>query len=451
MIQGKKIVIFGFGKEGVASANFLGKNNQITVIDEKSQSEIDREFFKKLKIQNVDFYFRGRLPRDLHFDYLIRSPAVRLDNPIIKLLAKNGAVLTSATKIFFDKCPGKIIGVTGTKGKGTTATLIYEMLKTQFDNVFLAGNIGTPALEILPKVNKESVVILELSSFQLIDLQKSPQIAVVLLITSEHLDWHQDTPEYCRAKESIVSFQNANDYAIINQDYPASRNFAQKTKARVYYFSTKQKTNGTYLSHDLIISEINSHQEISKTSQVLLPGAHNLQNVLAAIACAKIQKIKTENIIKVLARFKGLIHRLQLVREIEGVKFYNDSFSTIPETTIAAIEAFSQSKILILGGSSKNSDFSLLGQKINQDKSIKAIILVGKEAASIKEAIAKSGGTGAKIIEGVKNMHQIASQAYKEAKAQDVVILSPACASFDMFKNYQDRGMQFIREVKSLK
>ena len=451
MIRGKKIVIFGFGKEGLASANFLGKNNQITVIDEKSQSEIDRDFFKKLKIENVDFYFKGHLPKDLHFDYIIRSPAVRLDNAIIKLLTKNGAILTSATKIFFDECPAKIIAVTGTKGKGTTATLIYEMLKNQIDNVFLAGNIGTPALEILPKVNKQSIVILELSSFQLIDLKKSPHIAVVLMITSEHLDWHQDTTEYRRAKESIVSFQNESDFVIINQDFKASKNFAQKTKARIYYFSTKEKTNGTYLSHDLIISEVDRHQKICNLSQILLPGRHNLQNVLAAIACAKIQKIKTENIVKVLSRFKGLIHRLQLVREIDGVKFYNDSFSTIPETTIAAIEAFDTPKILVLGGSSKNSDFSLLGQKINQDKSIHAIILIGKEATRIKEAIAKSGGTGAKIIEGVKNMHQIASQAYKEAKAQDVVILSPACASFDMFKNYQDRGMQFSREVKSLK
>jgi len=451
MIQGKKIVIFGFGKEGLSSANFLGKKNQIAVIDEKSKFQIDTEFFKKLKIKNANFYFGGNLPSDLRFDYLVRSPGVKPDNAIVKLLIKNGAILTSSTKIFFDECPTKIIAVTGTKGKGTTATLIFEMLKNQINNVFLAGNIGTPALDILPKVNKQSIVILELSSFQLIDLKKSPHIAVVLMITSEHLDWHQDTAEYCRAKESIVSFQNESDFAIINQDFKASKNFAQNTKAKVYFISTKQKTNGIYLEGDSILSQIGNHEEIYKSSQVLLPGAHNLQNVVAAVAVAKIQNIKTKNIVQVLKSFKGLIHRLQLVKEINNIKFYNDSFSTIPETTVAAIEAFSQSKILILGGSSKNSDFSLLGQKINQDKSIKAIILVGKEAARIKEAIAKSGGTGAKLIEGAKNMHQIASQAYKEAKNGDVVVLSPACASFDMFKNYQDRGMQFIREVKRLK
>lgn len=451
MITNKKIVVFGFGKEGLASANYLGKNNKISVIDEKSRHQIDKDFFKKLKVQNVDFYFSGHLPCDLRFDYIVRSPGVKPDNTIIKLLTNNGAILTSATKIFFDDCPAKIIGVTGTKGKGTTATLIYEMLKNQIDNVFLAGNIGTPAIEILPKVNQESIVILELSSFQLIDLKKSPQIAVILMITSEHLDWHQDTRQYRRAKESIVSFQNENDFVIINQDFKVSGNFAQKTKAKVYFISTKQKTNGIYLEGDSILSEIGKQEEICKTSQVLLPGVHNLQNVLAACAAAKIYNIKTKNIAVVLKTFKGLVHRLQLVREFKNIKFYNDSFSTIPETTVAAIEAFRQSKILILGGSSKNSDFSLLAQKIVKDKSIKAIILVGKEAVRIKKAITNAGGTGTKIIEGAKNMHQIVSRAYKEAKAQDVVVLSPACASLDMFKNYQDRGMQFIEEVKSLK
>ena len=451
MIQGKKIVIFGFGKEGVASANFLGKNNQITVIDEKSQSEIDREFFKKLKIKNVDFYFRGGLPRDLHFDYLIRSPAVRLDNPIIKLLAKNGAVLTSATKIFFDECPGKIIGVTGTKGKGTTATLIYEMLKTQFDNAFLAGNIGTPALEILPEVNKESVVILELSSFQLIDLQKSPQIAVVLLITSEHLDWHKNTDDYQKAKEPIVTHQVPANFAIVNQDYPASKNLAQKTQGKVFFVSTKTVTNGVFLKNGSIDSNIGGQETICQVSDILIPGRHNLENVIAACAVAKINQVENENIVKVLSTFKGLPHRLQLVGEINGVQFYNDSYSTIPETAIAAIEAFSQPKVLILGGSSKKSDFAKLGQKIHDDGRIKAVVLIGREAARIKKAIEDAGPTGALLIEGAKNMHQIANLAYKEAKAGDVVILSPACASLDMFKNYHDRGMRFIEEVKSLK
>jgi len=331
------------------------------------------------------------------------------------------------------------------------ASLIHQILKSQSSNVYLAGNIGTPALEILPELTRDSTVVLELSSFQLLDLKKSPHIAVVLMITSEHLDWHKDQNDYRTAKESIVAFQSKDDFAVINWDFQAARSMVQKTKAHVYYFSTEGKTNGTYLLSDKIISKINGFEEICTTSQILLPGKHNLQNILAAVAVAKIQKIENSKIVRVLSMFKGLAYRLQLVREINKVKFINDSYSTIPETAIAAIEAFENPKVLILGGSSKNSNFSKLGQKISQDNSIKAIILIGQEAKRIKKAIVSSGGVKAKIIEGAKNMHQIVSLAYLEAKPGDVIILSPACASFDMFKNYQDRGMQFTNEVQNLK
>ena len=451
MISGRNIAIFGFGKEGQTSANYLGKSNQITIIDEKDKDDIDNNFFKNLRIKNAHFSFGHQIPQNLRFDYVVRSPGVRPDNFKINSLVKSGAILTSATKIFFDACPCQIIGVTGTKGKGTTASLIHQILKSQSSNVYLAGNIGTPALEILPELTRDSTVVLELSSFQLLDLKKSPHIAVVLMITSEHLDWHKDQNDYRTAKESIVAFQSKDDFAVINWDFQAARSMVQKTKAHVYYFSTEGKTNGTYLLSDKIISKINGFEEICTTSQILLPGKHNLQNILAAVAVAKIQKIENSKIVRVLSMFKGLAYRLQLVREINKVKFINDSYSTIPETAIAAIEAFENPKVLILGGSSKNSNFSKLGQKISQDNSIKAIILIGQEAKRIKKAIVSSGGVKAKIIEGAKNMHQIVSLAYLEAKPGDVIILSPACASFDMFKNYQDRGMQFTNEVQNLK
>lgn len=449
LMKGKKIAIIGFGKEGVSAANFLGVANQIIIYDDKPRSAIDPTFFKKIKIKNVGFYFDGSLP-DLSFDYVIRSPGVRLDHSLIQKLTSQGSILTSPTKIFFDACPGKIIGVTGTKGKGTTATLIYQMLKTKYKSVFLAGNIGTPALDILPKVTKDSLVVLELSSFQLIDLARSPYIAVVLMTTSEHLDWHEDTQDYRQAKESIVKFQSPTDFAVINYDFEASKNFAQKTKARVYFVSTKTKTNGVYTINGSVISKIAGHEEVCQTKDVILPGRHNLQNVIAAVSVAKILQVRNQNIVKILKTFKGLPHRLQLVDKIDNVKFYNDSFSTTPETTIAAAEAFKSPKILILGGSSKKSDFSKLSQKINSDQTIKALILVGQEARRIRQSISQAGGFGGKIIEGCQNMSQIVRQAKKLAQSGDVVILSPACASFDMFKNYQDRGKQFIRQVKKL-
>src|SRR3990167_5746070 len=314
----------------------------------------------------------------------------------------------------------------------------HRRSRTKYGQVYLAGNIGTPMLEILPKLKKSSFVVLELSSFQLFDLKKSPHIAVVLMITSEHLDWHKTSQEYRQAKKSIVAYQNKNDFAVINQDYPVSKSFANKTKACVYFVSTKQNTNGVYIANGKIISEIAGYEEICPTSDVILSGRHNLQNVAAAISIARILDIESQNIVEILKNFKGLTHRLQLVREINKVKYYNDSFSTTPETTISAIEAFQNPKILILGGSSKKSDFSLLGQKIVSDKSVKALILIGQESGRIKEAVTQTGNFTGQIIKGLKNMKEIVQKSQSLAKAGDIVILSPACASFDMFKPFYD-------------
>ena len=295
-------------------------------------------------------------------------------------------------------------------------------------------------------------MVLELSSFQLFDLEKSPHIAVVLMITAEHLDWHINTREYRGAKEAIVKYQTAADYTVINQDFSASKSFAKISKAKVFFISTKSQTNGVFIQDDKICSNISAAKEkIASTSDILLPGAHNLQNVLAAVAVAKILGVDNSTILGVLATFPGLEHRLQLTRDIKGIKFYNDSFSTIPETTIAAIDAFTRPKILILGGSSKKSDFRELGKKIIGDKTIKAIVIIGQEGKRILAAISKAGVFKGRTIKGAKNMKSIVQRAYEIAQSGDVIILSPACASFDMFKNYKDRGEQFIREVKKLK
>ncbi len=447
MIKNKKIAIIGFGKEGIAAANYLGSKNEISVFDEKKESQIPKSDLQKAKMVGR-FYFNSDIQQDKNFDYIVRSPGVKPDNLLIERLKSPQTVLTSSTEIFFDDSPCEIIGVTGTKGKGTTATLIYEMIKTKYKQVYLAGNIGTPPLEILPKLKKESKIILELSSFQLLNLKKSPHIAVVLMITSEHLDWHQSAQEYKDAKKSIVSYQDKNDFAIINLDFESSKSFAQDSKAKTFYFSTQTKTNGTYLDQGSIISEINSVEVVCKKSDILLPGPHNIQNVLAAVAVAKVEEIENASIQKVLKTFKGLPHRLQLIRDHNGIKFYNDSFSTTPETTLAAIESFAASKILILGGSSKNSDFKELGAKIAKDKSVKGLILIGIEAEKIKKA---SAGFAGIVKEGCKNMHEIVKAARELAQYGDIVILSPACASFDMFTNYEDRGNQFIKEVSNLK
>lgn len=442
------VAIMGLGAEGVASANYFKDKARIVIYDDKNKDEIDNNLLSQLRA-DADFYFNKKI--DQKVDLIIRSPAVKVSHPQITRLIKKGAVLSSSTKFFFENCPAKIIGVSGTKGKGTTSTLIYKILKTTTDNVFLAGNIGTPAIEILPKVNKKSLVVLELSSFQLIDLQKSPHIAVVLMITSEHLDWHSNQLDYWHAKLPIVKFQKASDFAIINQDFPISKGFQKYTKAKTYFFSTKSQTNGISIQKNEIISNINGLEKITSVDKIKLPGSHNLQNVLSAISVAKILKVDNTNIVKVLSNFKGLQNRLHLVRKIREVSYYNDSYSTIPETAIAAIAAFQEPKILIIGGSSKNSNFENLAETIIQSGSIKALILIGQEASKIKKTIYSHGNFRGQIIENLKTVGQIVKKASEIAQEGDIVILSPACASFDMFKNYKDRGEQFVKTVRNLK
>ena len=451
MIIKKNIAIFGFGTEGLSAANFLGRNNRISIFDDKDQESIDKLTFKKLKVKNVEFYFSGKRPQDEKFENVIRSPGVRPNHPNLEFYKKKGAKLTSATNIFFENCPAKIIGVTGTKGKGTTSTLIYEIVRQENKNVFLAGNIGTPALEILPKLDKNSIVILELSSFQLTDLKFSPHIAVVLMITSEHLDWHQDQREYQQAKESIVKFQTSRDFAVINEDFETSKQLAKLTKAKIYYFSTHSKANGVFLENGEIISNVIGRENLININKILLAGKHNLQNACAAALVSKILNISNQSISNVLSTFKGLKHRLQLIKEVKGVKYYNDSYSTIPETTIAAIEALTGPKILILGGSSKKSDFTVLSERIVSNRKIKAIILIGKEAQRIKKSLQTAGSFRGESIENLSNMKDIVKSAQDIAQKGDSIILSPACASFDMFANYEDRGQQFSDCVFKIK
>jgi UDP-N-acetylmuramoylalanine--D-glutamate ligase len=360
------------------------------------------------------------------YDVLVRSPGVYRYRNEIADAEKKGIEITSKTKIFFDEFPGKIIGVTGTKGKGTTATLIYEIMKAAGMDVFLAGNIGEGMFG-----KNADWAVLELSSFQLIDLEKSPTIAVVLMVTSDHLDWHKNEEEYVRAKANIVKFQKNEDWAVVNKDYPNSVKIGEMAGGTVMWVSK------------------NDLQGIERDA-VRLRGEHNLENIAASNAVARILGINESIKSEVIKNFKGLEHRLEEVVTVNGVTYFDDSFSTTPETTMAAIKAFTEPIILIAGGSEKGSDYSLLGKTISEAKNIKAVILIGKMADRIGEAISKSKGKS-KIIQGCRNMSEIVLAASNTASPGDVVLLSPACASFDMFENYKDRGQQFKSEVLRLK
>ena len=451
--KNKKIAILGFGIEGKSLLDFFKDDaSNITVFDEKNRDDFAEEEVGKYEKEGVRFTF-GKIDNLDEFEFIFRSPAFHPDLSVLTAAKEKGVEISSATKLFFDLCTSKIIGVTGTKGKGTTSTLIYEILKNEASlakDVYLGGNIGNSPLSFLEKLSKDSIAVLELSSFQLIDLAKSPHISVILMTTSEHLDYHKDVYEYIQAKRNILYHQKEGDFAIVNRDYPASNESDIHSVGKVYRVSREQEVDrGCFVRNGKIILKMyEDEQEIIDAKEVGLVGKHNLENICAAVVASLCAGATMKSIIPVLKSFKGLPHRLELVATVRGVKYYDDSFSTTPETAIAAIESFEEPKILILGGSSKNSDFKELGETISKTESIKAIIGIGEEWNRIKPHIfAKK----IEIIEGMTTMPQIVKKTSEMAEIGDVVLLSPACASFGMFRDYKDRGDQFKKEVLGLK
>ncbi len=370
----------------------------------------------------------------------------------------HGTIITSQTIWFFDHSPATIIGVTGTKGKGTTASLIHKIYSENYTEgtTFLAGNIGlTNPFDILDDLNEKDIAILELSSFQLQDLQKSPHIAVNLMITSDHLDAHKSEFEYHQAKQSLVKFQSANDFAIINADYPHTAALSELTPAKKLWVTTKSETIvGAYIEDQALvcvgletIGLKTPQNPFLDTTKVQLRGRHNLENIAAAALAGLASGLDPENIKKSIYAFKGLKHRLEFVFENNGIKFYNDSFATAPEPTLAAITSFQEPIVLILGGSEKHSDFTELLQKLPQT-TVRDIILIGETAGTLRELLAHSEYKGT-VQENATSMAEVFAQIKKVAQQGDVVLLSPACASFGMFKNYKDRGEQFGQCVES--
>ena len=402
-LQGKKIVFAGMGENNAGLADYL-----------------------KRKKFNYDVIADWKHPDDLSdklgtYDVVFRTPGLPYLSRPIQEAKQNGVEISSQTKLFFDLCPAPIIGVTGTKGKGTTSSLIAKIIYDSGAKAWLAGNIGKDPFGFLDEIKTEDWVVLELSSFQLQDLTKSPHIAVVLNITADHLDHHRTVEEYVAAKTSILAYQTARDYAVVSDLLP-------KELAKL--------GNGKKISFG---------KEDGKPYQSRLLGEHNYYNVAAAAKVAEILKIPQSSIRNSISGFEGLPHRLKLVSERGGVKFIDDSFSTNPDTTVAAINSFSEPIILILGGYDKGLDYGQLTEHIANTGNIKGIVLVGQVAVKLKPLLKNFRGT---LLEGANNMDAIVSQAISVARPGDVVLLSPASASFGMFRDYKDRGDQFIKHCQ---
>jgi UDP-N-acetylmuramoyl-L-alanyl-D-glutamate--2,6-diaminopimelate ligase len=427
----ERTAIFGLGVEGKDLLEYFIKTAKFpAVIDEnqKQSLNISPSHDDKYKLINgVDA--AKYLPA---FNVIYRSPGVyRYRDDLIEA-EKSGARITSALRLFFNLCPAKVIGVTGTKGKGTTSTLIYKILKSAGKRVYLAGNIGKPYLKLLGHLEKTDFVVLELSSFQLIDIDKSPDISVVLNITVDHLDWHKNIKEYVDAKSNIIRYQDKNGIAFINNEYATTRAFSKLAKGKVVFFS-KNALDDKFKKH------------------VRLLGEHNLENVAAAVSVAKTLEINDAMIIKAISGFTGLEHRLEMVRSINGVTFYNDSFSTNPEPTIAAVKSFNHPMTIILGGSDKGLDYTKMGKVIAATKNVKNILLIGNTAKKINHALIKARYGGNLLHLGKPSMEKIVAEAFRVTPKGGVVVLSPASASFDMFKDYKERGKVFKESVRNLK
>ncbi|MDB5163939.1 MAG: UDP-N-acetylmuramoylalanine--D-glutamate ligase [Candidatus Saccharibacteria bacterium] len=444
--SGMRVAILGYGAQGEAAFKYWSQpDNQLTICDADEQVRVP--------VGAV-----GQLGKDYlgglgEFDLLVRGPSV---HPADILAANDNdatilSKVTTVTNEFFKICPSKnIIGVTGTKGKGTTSTLIAKILEAVGKRVHLGGNIGTPPLSMLEAgIQPNDYIVLELANFQLIDLKYSPGIAVCLMVVPEHLNWHANMEEYVTAKQQLFRWQKPEDLAVYNHHSAHSAEIAGASPARKIVYDVPPPTeapsdkSGAYVYGDTIYMATTA---ICNTDEVALLGHHNLENICAAIAAT--WELTSHDVIapkKVITSFAGLEHRLQLVREIDGVAYYDDSFGTTPETAMVAIQAFVQPKICILGGSDKGSNYDELAHVV-ATSNVRAVIAIGDQGPKIAEALKTAGYTN--IIEGGDTMADIVAQAKGAAHPGDVVLLSTGCASFGMFKNYKDRAEQFQAAVK---
>lgn len=426
-----KIAIAAYGIEGQASYHYYSKDesNDITIFDQNPAlvvpdgvtAVLGPDAFEKLN----------------GYDLILRSP------PIAPYHLKTNGKIWSATNEFFAHCPADIIGVTGTKGKGTTASLIASILEAAGRKVWLVGNIGVPALDILDQVQPDDLVVYELSSFQLWDLEAAPSTAVVLFIEQEHLDVHKDMAEYVAAKGNITKFQTPNDLLIYNNENEFSRQIAEGSVAqKVGYPSVAT----THIKDGYFY---NGEQKMCSVDVLQIPGLHNQSNAIAAIDA--VWKYTNDALIleKGLHTFTGLPHRLAYVTSKNDVSYYDDSIATTPTSAVAALASFTQPKVIILGGSDKGGDYTPLLTAIIKSTSIRAIVSIGANGTHITGMLDDHSLPLVHIVDS-KDMNDIVATAASLAQPGDVVILSPAAASFDMFKNYADRGQQFIDAVNNL-
>jgi len=445
-LNGKKVLVIGLARTGVATSLFCARHEAIvTAVDTRPESEL-AEAAAKLRARNISLQLGGYTEKILDGqDLVIPSPGVPADSAILKAACAHNIPVWSEIELADRFLNGRLVGITGSNGKTTTTSLIEHILKNSGFSTLLAGNIGTPLIDVVEQTTDQTITVAELSSFQLelIETFRS-NISVFLNLTPDHLDRHGSLEAYAAAKARIFEKQTAADFAILNADDPASTPYAP-TKPKVFWFSRKQRVaHGAFLRGEEILFRHDGEEEvILKQSEIPLPGAHNLENVLAAVVATRLAGAQPKDIAKAIRSFAGVEHRLEFVAEHNGVRYYNDSKATNVDATLKALDAFPGHILIILGGKDKGSDYTVLQQPL-REKAILAL-LIGAAAQKIESQI-----VGSVAIERAGTLQRAVEVASRTVRRGDIVLLAPACASFDQFENYEHRGRVFKQLVQQL-
>ncbi|MDK2586221.1 UDP-N-acetylmuramoyl-L-alanine--D-glutamate ligase [Romboutsia sedimentorum] len=450
-LENKKILLIGLAKTGISTIKHLDKLGASIIVNDIKDKEKLSDILKELEnLDNVE-YILGYHPENVDdIDMAVVSPGVPLDLPfILKLKSKNIEIIGEVELAYRLSNNPTFIGITGTNGKTTTTSLVGEIFKKSNVDTYIVGNIGNPVIDTVGVANEKSVLVTELSSFQLesIDTFK-PRVSAILNFTEDHLNRHHTMENYIEAKSRIFMNQNSEDFCILNYDDEVVREISKDIKAKKIFFSRKkQLEEGIYLNKDNnIVIDINDKVVLLNKEELSLPGNHNLENCMAAIGISYVSNVDREVIKDVLKSFAAVEHRQEFVKNLNGVMFVNDSKGTNPDSTIKAIQSYKRPIILIAGGMDKQSNFDELLDVAKEN--VKALVLLGETASKI-QTIAKEKGF--KEIYKVKDMKEAVSISYKIANKEDVVLLSPACASWDMYKSFEVRGNDFKDNVHNLK
>lgn len=444
-LKDKKVVVVGFARTGQAVCDFLlDRGARVTVTDKKPLDQLEK--VSDYQAKGVKFDCGGHRPElFLEADLIVLSPGVP---PLPEVLSarEKGIKAISEIELAYEFLKGKIIGITGSNGKSTTTTLVYQILKNCGFKVHLTGNIGTPLISFVRKSKPDHIIVTELSSFQLEFTEKfRTDISVFLNISPNHLDWHKTMENYLQAKKKLFWHQLPTDSVILNRDDSLLWPWRKEKEIEVYGFSRRYKVlRGCYLKDSVIYLVDGGEKPVIKTDEIKLRGRHNQENIMAASLAAYLAGAPIPVIRKTVKSFRGLEHRLEEVEKIKGVLFVNDSKATTVAATIKAIESFDRPIILILGGRDKGGDFSPLRRALK--KRVRKVLLIGEAREKIKKAI-----EGVCPLEEAGSFRELVWKAYESARAGDVVLLAPACTSWDMFRNFEERGRLFKKEVRLLK